>query len=94
MLTYLVLSLIVRWLFKKKKVKTMEHSHNGNGLKGLLVTTLLWAGSNIMEWLGNLDVAQIGTIATVISATVVTLANAPKAIQAIRDFFRKKNKQQ
>jgi len=66
----------------------MEHQ-TGDGLQGLLVTFCLWAGSNLLGLFGLITLATAATTATLISATIVAIANAPKAWKALQEFLNK-----
>ena len=72
-------------------MKAMEHPQ-GEGVKGFLLTFVLFITSKILWLLDAVTIAQLASAATLISAVVVAIANAPKAIQAVKDFLNKRKK--
>ena len=69
----------------------MEHPVT-DGFKGILITFCLWISGKIFWLLDIVSLAQLASAATLISATVVAIANAPKMVQSIKDFFKKRKK--
>ena len=63
---------------------------HGEGIKGFLLTFILFITSKILWLLDAVTIAQLASAATIISAFVVAIANAPKMIQNIKDFLKKK----
>lgn len=70
-------------------MKAMEQPIVEN-LKGLLITFILWVTGKIFWLLEVPSIAQLASVATILSAIIVGLANAPRAIQAIKDFLKRK----
>jgi hypothetical protein len=65
-----------------KVMSDIQH-HHGNPYIGLIVTALLYI-------LARITVNEVALFLTCISATVVILANLPKAINTIKQLINKK----
>lgn len=57
---------------------------------GLLITVILWSVGNIFGWIGFITLQQAASIATFISASIVAVMNAPKALKVVKEFFKKR----
>jgi hypothetical protein len=71
-------------------MKIMEHNAGAAGWVGLISTFVLFVCSKILYLLGAITISQAAGIATIISASVVILANAPKALQFLKSLFKNK----
>lgn len=69
----------------------MDNHTAVDGFKGIMVTFILWITGKIFWLLEISSIAQLASMATIVSAIIVAIANAPRAYQAIKDFFKKPN---
>ena len=74
---------------KIKTMKAMDYN-SVESFKGILITFILWVFGKILWLLEVPSIAQLASAATIISAIIVAVANAPRAIKAIKDFLNRK----
>lgn len=74
-------------------MRAMEHHTSSTGLTGFLITFILWITGKILWLLQVPSIAQLASAATLISATIVAIMNAPKAYKVIKDILKRKTNQ-
>ena len=71
-------------------MKAMDYSNGHTGIIGAMTTFSLWIWSKFFMIIGAVTIAHIASGATILSALIVAVANFPRALQAIKEFLKRK----